>query len=373
MKVLAVLGTRPEAIKMAPVIREARARGLETVVCVTAQHREMLDQVLRLFEIEPDIDLDLMEPDQTLAGLSARALVGLDAVLAEQKPDWVLVQGDTTTAMVAALAAFYRRIRVGHIEAGLRTGTLDRPFPEELNRRIADTISAAHFLPTESARGNLEREGFAADSLAITGNTVVDALAWVRSLPGDALAGLPLPPPATGERLIVVTAHRRESFGEGMREIASAIREIAATHPDVRLVYPVHRNPNVRRVMEAALGDVERVHLLPPLDYLPFVQLMSRAHLILSDSGGVQEEAPALGVPALVLRETTERPEAVDAGAVRLVGVRAAAIVAAANELLGDAEAWQSMAVAINPYGDGRASERIVSILLGEDWKPFAP
>jgi UDP-N-acetylglucosamine 2-epimerase (non-hydrolysing) len=373
MKVLAVLGTRPEAIKMAPVIREARARGLEMIVCVTAQHREMLDQVLRLFEIEPELDLDLMESDQTLASLTARALVGLDAVLAEQQPDWVLVQGDTTTAMIAALAAFYRRVRVGHIEAGLRAGALDRPFPEELNRRIADTLSAAHFLPTESARANLEREGFAAATMAITGNTVVDALAWVRSLPGDALSASGLPPPGVGERLIVVTAHRRESFGEGMREIAAAIREIAATNPDVRLVYPVHRNPNVRRVMEKALGGVERVHLLPPLDYHPFVQLMSRAHLILTDSGGVQEEAPALGIPALVLRETTERPEAVDAGAVRLVGVRAEAIVRATNELLGDAEAWRRMAVAINPYGDGHASERIVSILLGEGWEPFAP
>ncbi|MFP6662698.1 MAG: UDP-N-acetylglucosamine 2-epimerase (non-hydrolyzing) [Deltaproteobacteria bacterium] len=373
MKILAVLGTRPEAIKMAPVIREARARGLEILVCVTAQHREMLDQVLRLFAIEADFDLDLMEEGQTLASLTARVLTGLDPVLAEVQPDWVLVQGDTTTAMVAALAAFYRRIPVGHIEAGLRTGTLDQPFPEELNRRMADTLSAVHFLPTESARINLEREGFVPSSLAITGNTVVDALAWVRSLPGDALAASGLPLDGADERLIVVTAHRRESLGAGMREIAAAIREIAATHADVRFVYPVHRNPQVRRVMEEVLGGIPRVHLLPPLDYLAFVQLMSRAYLILTDSGGVQEEAPALGIPALVLRETTERPEAVAAGAVRLVGVRADAIVRATNELLGDVDTWRRMAAAINPYGDGHASERIVRILLGEPWEPFAP
>ena len=373
MKLLAVLGTRPEAIKMAPVIREARARGVETTVCVTAQHREMLDQVLSLFAIDPDIDLDLMEPGQTLASLTARALLALDKVLEDVAPDRVLVQGDTTTAMVAALAAFYRRIPVGHVEAGLRTGDLARPFPEELNRRVADAVSGHHFLPTERARQNLIAEGFAEETLAVTGNTVVDALQWVR---GQA----PMDPGSFGmdafadtDRLVLVTAHRRESFGAGMQAIARALTQIVTDNPDVRIVYPLHPNPNVRPVMEEALGAVDRVHLLPPLDYLPFVQLMAAATLILSDSGGVQEEAPSLGVPALVLRETTERPEAVDAGAVRLVGLETDTIVREANHLLQNPEAHAEMAVAVNPYGDGLASRRIVSILLGENWQEFRP
>ena len=373
MKILAVLGTRPEAIKMAPVILEARERGIETVVCVTAQHREMLDQVLDLFAIQPEIDLDLMEPDQTLASLTARALLALDDVLAEVAPDWVLVQGDTTTAMVAALAAFYRKIPVGHVEAGLRTGDLNRPFPEELNRRLADAVSGRHFLPTPQARENLVAEGFAPETMAVTGNTVVDALQWVRQQAVAATEDLGLPDFAASDRIVLVTAHRRESFGAGMQSIARALVAIVDQNPDVRMVYPLHRNPNVRQVMEEVLGEVERIHLLPPLDYLPFVQLMARATLILSDSGGVQEEAPSLGVPALVLRETTERPEAVAAGAVRLVGLGAERIVREANCLLQDAAAHEKMAVAINPYGDGQASTRIVSILLDEPWAEFQP
>lgn len=372
MKIVAVVGTRPEAIKVAPVVHAARRRGVDTVVCATAQHREMLDQVLTLFDLEADIDLDLMEPGQTLASLSARALTALDEAFGAVRPDCILVQGDTTTAMIAALAGFYRGIPVGHIEAGLRTGDLARPFPEELNRRVADTISAMHFVPTTSARENLRTEGFAAHSLHVTGNTVVDALHWVRGLDGDGLAEFADSLPEPEARMVLVTAHRRESFGEGMREIASAMRRIAHAHPDVHLVYPVHPNPQVRTVMEAELGGLKRVSLLPPLAYRPFVELMARAELILSDSGGVQEEAPALGVPALVMRETTERPEAVDAGAVRLVGVRADSIFSAADELLTNPAAHARMARAINPYGDGQAAERIVSILLEEPWEPFA-
>ena len=370
---LAVLGTRPEAIKMAPVVREARRRGVEVIVCATGQHREMLDQVLGLFSIEPDLDLDLMQPDQSLASLSARALLALDDVVAETNPDWVVVQGDTTTAMVASLAAFYRGVRVGHVEAGLRTGDLARPFPEELNRRIADAVSTAHFLPTETARRHLEREGFAPDTLAVTGNTVVDALHWVLALPQEASPEVALPTIGSDERLVVVTAHRRESFGDGMAEIATALRRIVVADARVRIVYPVHPNPNVQAVMKKALGGAERIHLVSPLAYQSFVQLLSRAYLVLSDSGGVQEEAPSLGVPALVLRETTERPEAVAAGAVRLVGVEAEAIVRETCELLSDEAAHRRMAVATNPYGDGHAAKRIVSILLGESWEPFSP
>ena len=374
LKILTVFGTRPEAIKLFPLIHALDADPrFDSRVCISAQHREMLDQVLSLFAIDPDIDLDLMEPGQTLASLTARALLALDKVLEDVAPDRVLVQGDTTTAMVAALAAFYRRIPVGHVEAGLRTGDLARPFPEELNRRVADAVSGHHFLPTERARQNLIAEGFAEETLAVTGNTVVDALQWVR---GQA----PMDPGSFGmdafadtDRLVLVTAHRRESFGAGMQAIARALTQIVTDNPDVRIVYPLHPNPNVRPVMEEALGAVDRVHLLPPLDYLPFVQLMAEATLILSDSGGVQEEAPSLGVPALVLRETTERPEAVDAGAVRLVGLETGTIVREANHLLQNPEAHAEMAVAVNPYGDGLASRRIVSILLGENWQEFRP
>lgn len=366
MKLLAVVGTRPEAIKMAPVILEARRRGCGVVVCATAQHRHMLDQVLARFGIEPERDLDLMRPDQSLADLTARALTALDRVLEEETPDWLVVQGDTTTAMVASLAAFYRRIPVAHVEAGLRTRDLAHPFPEELNRIVADRISAAHFVPTRAARENLLAEGFAPDSLYLTGNTVVDALQSIRQTRHDRGT-------VTGEgRRIVVTAHRRESFGAGMERIARAVARIARAHDDVHIVYPVHPNPNVQAVMRETLGGVPRVALVEPLEYAEFVELMAGAYLILSDSGGVQEEAPSLGVPALVLRETTERPEAIAAGAVELVGTNEDAIVAAAERLLNDSEAHTAMARAVNPYGDGRASERIVSILNGEPWEPFA-
>ncbi len=373
MRLLAVVGTRPEAIKMAPVVGEARRRGCAVEVCATAQHRHMLDQVLRRFEITPERDLDLMRPDQTLADLTARALTALDLVLEEVRPDWLLVQGDTTTAMVASLAAFYRQVPVAHVEAGLRTHDLAHPFPEELNRIIADRVSGAHFVPTAASRENLRREGFAGETLHLTGNTVVDALREIQAKTGESGTPAAFPAGEAGQRRIVVTAHRRESFGAGMRNIARAIARLARAHEDVCIVYPVHPNPNVGGIMHEVLDEVPRVHLIEPLEYPEFVELMSGAHLILSDSGGVQEEAPSLGVPAIVLRKTTERPEAVEAGAVQLVGTDEDAIVSAADRLLSDDVAHATMARAVNPYGDGRASERIVSILLGEPWQPFSP
>jgi UDP-N-acetylglucosamine 2-epimerase (non-hydrolysing) len=372
VKLLAVVGTRPEAIKMAPLVAAARRHGDQVVVCATAQHREMLDRVLELFDIRPDHDLDLMRPDQSLADLTARAVAALDPVVVRERPDWVLVQGDTTTAMVGALVAFYRGVPVGHVEAGLRTGDLRRPFPEELNRRVADLVSGAHFAPTARARDVLLREGADPATVHVTGNTVVDALAAMRARPCPAALAAA---PAIGadERLIVVTAHRRESFGEGMPAIARALAGVARRHPDVRIVVPVHPNPSARGPMLRHLGGIDRVHLIDPVPYLPFVHLLARAYLIVSDSGGIQEEAPSLGVPALVLREVTERPEAIEAGAVRLVGVEERAIAAAVDSLLDDRQARERMARVVNPYGDGHAAERIVAILAGEPWTPFAP
>ncbi|MFM8410159.1 MAG: non-hydrolyzing UDP-N-acetylglucosamine 2-epimerase, partial [Alphaproteobacteria bacterium] len=329
--------------------------------------------VLRLFGIVPEHDLDLMRPDQSLSDLTARAIAALDPVVVAESPDWILVQGDTTTAMVGALVGFYRRIRVGHVEAGLRTFDLARPFPEEANRRWIDVVAAAHFAPTASTRDNLLREGTDPASVHVVGNTVVDALHAVRAMPPAPTGDHPVAALRPGERLVLVTAHRRESFGEGMRSIANALADIAHTWPDVRVVYPVHPNPNVRRPMHERLSGVDRVHLVEPLGYRDFVQMLSRAHLVVSDSGGVQEEAPSLGVPALVLRDVTERPEAIEAGAVRLIGTDPAAILEAARSILDDPRAHARMAQVVNPYGDGHASERIVSILLGEPWLPFDP
>lgn len=364
MKVLSIFGTRPEAIKMATVVKElGKHSEIENLVCVTAQHRQMLDQVLSLFSVKPDYDLNLMQPNQSLAGLTATALSQLDAVLEKEKPDWVLIQGDTTTAMVGALAAFYRRIKVGHVEAGLRTWDKFQPFPEEVNRKIADAVCDLHFAPTGESRENLLRESVNASSIIVTGNTVIDALLEVAAKDYDwnsgELAAVP-----KGKRIVLVTAHRRENFGYPLYEICTALKEIAARFSDVQIVYPVHLNPNVQQVVRAELGRIANITLLEPLDYLPLVQLMKASFLVLTDSGGLQEEAPGLGKPVLVLREVTERPEGVAAGTVKLVGTNKDRIVAATMRLLTDAAEYNRMARAVNPYGDGRASQRIVESLL---------
>lgn len=365
MKILSIFGTRPEAIKMAPVVRALKKHSsqINSIVCVTAQHRQMLDQVLSLFEIEPDFDLNLMRPDQSLAQITASALTEIDAVLREVKPDWVLTQGDTTTAMVGALAAFYHRIKVGHVEAGLRTWDKYQPFPEEINRKIADAVCDLHFAPTRQSRDNLLREGVNDASIIVTGNTVIDALLDVaeRSYDWQAseLAAVP-----RDKRLILVTAHRRENFGPPLEEICKALKEIAARFSDVHLVYPVHLNPNVQTVVQAELRNMANMTLLKPLDYLPLVQLMKASTIVLTDSGGLQEEAPGLGKPVLVLREVTERPEGVEAGTVKLVGTDKDRIVRETARLLEDSQEYERMAHAVNPYGDGHASERIVESLL---------
>jgi UDP-N-acetylglucosamine 2-epimerase (non-hydrolysing) len=365
IKVLTVFGTRPEAIKMAPVVQAlARDPTAFTVrVCVTAQHRELLDQVLALFHIAPDYDLDIMRPNQSLVGTAAAVLLGLEPVLEAERPDWVLVQGDTTTVAAASLAAFYSGCRVGHVEAGLRTYDRSQPFPEEMNRRIASLLGDLHFAPTERAAANLRREGIPADRVIVTGNTVIDAIRQVADLPFDP-AGTPLADlPLGRRRLILVTAHRRENFGRGMEEICAGLRTLAERHDDIHLVYPVHPNPNVREPVCRLLGGIPNITLLPPLEYQPLVWLMKQSHFVITDSGGIQEEAPGLGKPVLVLRRTTERPEGVEAGVVKLVGPDRAAIAAEAERLLRDPVYYQQMARAANPYGDGRAAERIASAL----------
>jgi UDP-N-acetylglucosamine 2-epimerase (non-hydrolysing) len=373
MRILSIFGTRPEAVKMAPVVRQLSATaGVESLVCVTAQHRQMLDQVLQLFQITPNVDLDIMRPNQTLAGLTANLFTHLDPVLSDIHPDWVLIQGDTTTVMAAALLAYYHRIKIGHVEAGLRTHNKWHPFPEEINRRIAGVAADLHFAPTDWARQNLLNEGVPADQIILTGNPVIDALHMVSNLPPCTelhalLEGLDLPDeiPMRSPRLILVTAHRRENFGAPLRNICTALRALAEHYGDaIRIIYPVHLNPNVQMVANRLLGDIPNINLLPPLDYLPFVQLIQRATLVLTDSGGLQEEAPGLGVPVLVLRQVTERPEGVQAGTVRLVGTERDAIISESRRLLDDPMAYQEMAKAVNPYGDGHAAQRIVQALL---------
>ena len=369
MKVLTVFGTRPEAIKMAPLVHAlARDPHFEAKVCVTAQHREMLDQVLKLFSIVPDYDLNIMQPGQGLTEITCRILEGLKPVLESFKPDVVLVHGDTTTTMAASLAAFYQRIPVGHVEAGLRTGDLSSPWPEEGNRTLTGHLATYHFAPTETSRQNLLRENIADNRITITGNTVIDALFWVRDrvLSDEALRNeltQRYPFLANGKKMILGTGHRRESFGRGFEQICHALAEIAANNPDVQIVYPVHLNPNVSEPVNRILGHVENVMLIEPQDYLPFVWLMNRAWLILTDSGGIQEEAPSLGKPVLVMREMTERPEAVSAGTVCLVGTDSQRIVNEVTRLLHDESAWQAMSRAHNPYGDGQACHRILSAL----------
>jgi UDP-N-acetylglucosamine 2-epimerase len=368
-RLLIVFGTRPEALKCFPVVRAALADSrFVTQVCVTAQHRDMVDQVIELTGIPVDYDLDIMSPGQTLFDVTARVLTGMERVLTESKPDIVMVQGDTTTAMAAALAAFYKRIPVAHIEAGLRSHNIDSPFPEELNRRIAGDIARWHFAPTSEARDNLIAEGKEPSHIFVTGNTVIDTLLhFSGAMDDDSLmraelaARFPFLDP--GKKLILVTGHRRENFDGGIDRICTALK-ILATRGDVQIVYPVHPNPNVRGVVETQLSDVPNIHLISPQDYLPFLYLQKQSYLVLTDSGGVQEEAPSLGKPVLVMRENTERPEGVAAGTARLVGTDIDKILANANRLLDDPAAYRSMAERHNPYGDGRTSARIIEELL---------
>lgn len=365
VRVLAVFGTRPEAIKMAPVVRKlAEASDIDIAVCVTAQHRQMLDQVLQLFDIKPDFDLDLMKTGQDLYDITTLVLERLKPVLKEFKPDLLLVHGDTTTTLAASLAAYYQQIPVGHVEAGLRTGNIYSPWPEEINRKVAGAISTLHFAPTPRSRDNLIAENIQPNRVVVTGNTVIDALldvvSVVRHQAQDEFRNrFPLEP---GKRLILVTGHRRESFGGGFDRICRALARIAK-RPDVQIIYPVHLNPNVKGPVEERLGALPNVHLIPPQDYLPFVYLMDKADIILTDSGGVQEEAPSLGKPVLVMRDTTERPEAVDAGTVLLVGTDEDLIVSETNRLLTDDAAYQAMSRAHNPYGDGKAAGRILDAI----------
>ncbi len=382
MRILTIFGTRPEAVKMAPVIlRLADTPKVEARVCVTAQHRQMLDQVLDLFKITPNYDLNLMREDQTMAQVSAGIFTHLDPILADFNPDWVLAVGDTTTVVTTSLLAFYRKIKFGHMEAGLRTGNKWHPFPEEINRRLATVTADMHFAPTEWSKGNLLREGVDESSIHVTGNTVIDALNLViqeeeleeiqellKRL-GLNTGNSQLRQIATPRRLILVTAHRRENFGEPMDNICQALVQLA-NRGDVEIVYPVHLNPNVQEPVYRLLKDVAHITLLPPQDYLPLVQIMKNAHLILTDSGGIQEEAPTFGVPTLVLRDVTERPEGVQAGVLKLTGTNTERIVSEANRLLDNSSAYEAMAHATNPFGDGHAAERIIQSLLEYRGKP---
>jgi UDP-N-acetylglucosamine 2-epimerase (non-hydrolysing) len=368
-KVLTVFGTRPEAIKMAPLVHALAAdERFDARVCVTAQHREMLDQVLGLFEITPDYDLNIMKPGQSLNDVTTAILTGIKPVFEEFKPDVVLVHGDTATTFATALAAYYQQIPVGHVEAGLRTGNIYSPWPEEANRKLTGAITRYHFAPTDTSKANLLAENVPVDQISVTGNTVIDALFWVRDkITQDRalkteLASL-YPMLDAHKRMILVTGHRRESFGGGFERICESLRQIAMANPECQIIYPVHLNPNVQEPVNRLLSGVDNIHLIPPQDYLPFVYLMTRSSIILTDSGGIQEEAPSLGKPVLVMRETTERPEAVDAGTVKLVGTDADKIVAEVNTLLTDADAYQRMSQAHNPYGDGSACWRILMAL----------
>lgn len=370
-KIMVVFGTRPEAIKMAPVVSALRnTPGIRPIIVVTAQHRQMLDQVLDLFAITPDDDLDVMEPGQTLAGAFGKILSGMSEVIARRQPDLILVHGDTSTTLASALAAFYNKTPIGHVEAGLRTGNLYAPWPEEANRRLTAPLAAWHFAPTDGARQNLLREGIADARIIVTGNTVIDALLEVtgridRDPTLERRLAASFPFLRADKRLLLVTGHRRENFGDGFESICHALRMLAE-RGDIQVVYPVHLNPNVQAPVQRILGDIDAVHLIAPQDYLPFVYLMRRAYLIVTDSGGIQEEAPSLGKPVLVMRETTERPEAVTAGTVKLVGADRAQIVAEACTLLDDAQAHQRFAHAHNPYGDGKAAARIVAHIASE-------
>lgn len=365
IKVMTVFGTRPEAIKMAPVVLELQkhADRIQTIVAVTAQHRQMLDQVLDLFQITPDYDLDIMSQGQTLYDITTKSLMGLKDVLAKEKPDLVLVHGDTTTTFAGALASYYQQVPVGHVEAGLRTGDIYSPFPEEMNRKLTGAIAAIHFAPTATAKANLLKENVNPSHIYVTGNTVIDAL--MTTVAGDYDFGDDLKDvDFHNHRVILLTTHRRENLGEPMRHIYKALRRIIEEIPDTEIVFPVHRNPLVRKVVEEELAGVDRIHLIDPMEYEPFANLMSLSSLVLTDSGGIQEEAPSLGKPVLVLRNTTERPEAVEAGTVRLIGTDKDVIYAETKRLLTDQAAYDAMSNAVNPYGDGKASQRIVQAIL---------
>ena len=366
MKILTVFGTRPEAIKMAPVARVLYDDpAIDHKVCVTAQHREMLDQVLDFFELKPDYDLNLMKHNQTLQGLTSDILLHIDKVLTDFRPDYILVHGDTTTTFVSALAAFYRRIKVGHVEAGLRTYNKWAPFPEEMNRQLTGRLTDIHFAPTQKARENLLHEAVPEEQIRVTGNTVIDSLMWAReklkNYTDDEIRYLQNEVIDPGKKLILVTGHRRENFGEGFLQICRALKQIASEHPEAQIVYPVHLNPNVRKPVFDILGGVDNIKLIEPLAYPAFVWLMDRSFMIITDSGGIQEEAPSLGKPVLVMRETTERPEAVEAGTVILVGTDPEKITGYTDELLREGDLYQRMKKAHNPYGDGKASERILA------------
>ncbi|GED56820.1 UDP-N-acetylglucosamine 2-epimerase (non-hydrolyzing) [Brevibacillus formosus] len=377
VKVMTVFGTRPEAIKMAPLVHELNkySEQIESVVCVTAQHRQMLDQVLDIFDIQPDIDLNIMKDRQTLVGVTTRALESLDETMKEVKPDIVLVHGDTTTTFVASLAAFYNQVAIGHVEAGLRTWDKYSPFPEEMNRQLTGVMADLHFSPTNGSADNLRREAKPEKSIYVTGNTAIDALkTTVRE---DYTH--PVLDRVAGQKLVLMTAHRRENLGEPMRRIFRAVRRLVDEHPEIAVVYPVHLNPAVQEVAQEILGNHDRISLIEPLDALDFHNFARRAHLILTDSGGVQEEAPSLGVPVLVLRDTTERPEGIEAGTLKLVGTDEEQVYAMAKELLTNQSAYDAMAHAVNPYGDGEASRRIVEAILyhfglrAEQPEPFQP
>ncbi len=367
LKVMTVFGTRPEAIKMAPVVSELfrRSDKILPIVTVTAQHREMLDQVLHLFKIKPDYDLNIMSQSQTLFDITCRVLDGLNEVLTKAQPDIILVHGDTTTTFAGALAAYYHQKAVGHVEAGLRTGNKYSPYPEEMNRKLTGALTDLHFAPTNTSKENLLREGVSSENIFVTGNTVIDALhQTVRDdfkFHNDLLEQIDY-----GKKIILVTTHRRENWGEPLRNVYKALKKLTEDFSDVEIIFPVHKNPKVRDVVNAELGGLEKVHLIDPLDYEPFANLMNRATLILTDSGGVQEEAPSLGKPVLVLRDTTERPEAVDAGTVKLIGTDFDKVYSTARLLLTDKNEYDKMAAAVNPYGDGKAAERIVQAIL---WK----
>jgi len=364
LKIMSIFGTRPEAIKMAPVVKELEKNNdMESVVCVTAQHREMLDQVLKLFDIKPQYDLNIMKPGQTLSQITSRAVTGLENVIKEVKPDLVLVHGDTTTTFAGALAAFYQQVKVGHVEAGLRSGYKYSPYPEEMNRALTGKLSDLHFSPTTGNKENLLKENMKEEDIYITGNTVIDALLRVvkkeYQFEDDRLNLIDY----KNKKIILLTAHRRENLGDPMVNIFSAIKEIVQDNPTVEVIFPVHLNPKVQQIAKELLGNIDRVHLITPLDYEPFANLMARAHIILTDSGGIQEEAPSLGKPVLVLRTETERPEAVEAGTVKMAGIKKANIYSLTHELLNNNKSYEAMANAVNPYGDGKAAERIVGII----------